>query len=101
MAPVTSTRTRKPSNRAGMRRFVSGLESASNTVMQRSPSHNPMAVPTTPGSAIRESECAASTSSMLRVANADPPSLPPRELEQANNAPAPRSTSHRLMVKTA
>jgi hypothetical protein len=101
MAPVTSTRTRKPSNRFGMRRFVSGLESASSTVMQRSPPHNPMAVPTTPGSAIRESVCAASTSSMLRVGKADPPSPLPRELEQANAAPAASSSTNRLTVKTA
>ncbi len=59
--------------------------------MHRSPSHNPSAVPTTPGSFMRESVCAARTSSMLFTATVAP-SAPPGCAREHANAPA-NSTS--------
>src|SRR5882762_3539466 len=55
--------------------------------MHRSAPHNPIAVPTTPGSAMRESVCAPRTSSILLAVTVAPPPPPPPTTAGAEGPP--------------
>src|SRR3989442_2817136 len=75
-----------------MRRRAAAFASARNTRMQGTPSHRPMAVPTTPGSAMSESVWAASTASVVFDVTARV-SSPSWRAVQLPSTPATRSVA--------
>jgi len=95
-SPVSSIATAYPLNLAGIFPARSAVRASTSTLMQGSPSHWPMATPTTPGSAITRSARSRCASSMLVcIVRPGPYSLAPSLGPGASAARATRSDAVR------